>query len=125
VFGDWFRMVERCPRCQYRFDREEGFFLGAFVVNFGLTVALLAVAMAVMIAVLAGGGSSRTLSIVAAAAVIETICVPVLFYPSSKTTWAAIDLALHRGEVWGVDQKGVDQTGVDQNGVDRPPSRPR
>lgn len=29
----WFRMAPTCPRCGYRFEREEGFFLGAYVMN--------------------------------------------------------------------------------------------
>ena len=34
-------MAERCPRCGMRFEREEGFFLGAYVVNFAVTEGLL------------------------------------------------------------------------------------
>lgn len=97
-------MVDHCPRCQYLFAREEGFFLGSLVINFGLTVAMLAIVMGVLISVLAHGGSSRAIAVVAVVAIIETIVVPVLFYPSSKTTWAAIDLAMHRGERWGVSR---------------------
>jgi rubredoxin len=106
LFRGWFRMVERCPRCGYTFDREEGFFLGAFVINFGVTTAGLAVIMGVLIAVLAGGGASRAIAIVAVAAAAETVIVPVLFYPFSKTLWAAIDVAMHRGESWAAPVGG-------------------
>jgi hypothetical protein len=37
---------------------------------------------------------------VALAAGVEVVAVPVLFYPFSKTVWAAIDVAMHRGEAW-------------------------
>jgi hypothetical protein len=93
-------MVPRCPRCDYAFAREEGFLLGAFVVNFGVTIVGLALIMGVLIAVLAGGGSSRAIGATAVAAALEAIVVPIVFYPVSKTLWTAVDLVMHRGETW-------------------------
>ncbi|HUQ39118.1 MAG TPA: DUF983 domain-containing protein, partial [Acidimicrobiales bacterium] len=46
LFTGWFRMKDRCPGCGYRFEREEGFFLGAYVINLAIAqgmVILLAV----------------------------------------------------------------------------------
>src|SRR5205085_1266842 len=40
LFTRWFRMVERCPGCGYRFQREEGFQLGGYLINFGVTEGL-------------------------------------------------------------------------------------
>jgi uncharacterized protein (DUF983 family) len=37
LFRGWFQMVERCPRCGYTFEREESFFLGAYVINLAIT----------------------------------------------------------------------------------------
>lgn len=93
-------MAQKCPRCGYVFAREDGFFLGAFVVNFGVTIAGLALIMGVLIAVLAQGGSARAIAFTAIAAAIETVAVPVAFYPFSKTLWTAVDLVMHRGESW-------------------------
>lgn len=93
-------MVDCCGRCGYRFDREEGFFLGAFVINFGVTIAGVAVVMGVLIAVLAGSGSNRSIALTAVAAVAVAVLVPIAFYPFSKTLWSGIDLAMHRGEAW-------------------------
>jgi hypothetical protein len=93
-------MVDRCPRCRYTFAREEGFFLGAFVINFGATLAGLALIMGALIAVLATGGAHGAIVAVAVAAALEAIVVPVVFYPFSKTLWSAIDLVMHRGEWW-------------------------
>src|SRR5919199_5882023 len=42
LYDGWFRMKERCPRCGYRFEREEGFFLGAYVVNLAVAEGLMA-----------------------------------------------------------------------------------
>jgi uncharacterized protein (DUF983 family) len=93
LFSRWFRMIERCPRCDYAFAREEGFFLGAFVINFVVTEAALGIVLAVFIGLEAGGGAP--LGPIIAAAVLVTVAVPLLFYPFSKTLWAAIDLAMH------------------------------
>ena len=40
LFTGWFRMKERCPGCGYLFEREEGFFLGAYVINLGIAQAM-------------------------------------------------------------------------------------
>lgn len=42
LFTGWFKMRDRCPRCRYTFAREEGFFLGAILMNFAVAEALLA-----------------------------------------------------------------------------------
>ncbi len=100
-------MVDQCPSCGYTFAREDGFFLGAFVINFGFTIVGLAVLMGVLIGVLASGGSDRAIAVVAGAAAAEALIVPVVFYPFSKTLWSAIDLAMHRGETWAAPRARV------------------
>ncbi len=100
LYLGWFRMVDRCPRCGYTFAREEGFFLGAFVINFGATLAGLAVVMGVLIGVMAANGSQGAIVAVAVVAVAEAAVVPIVFYPFSKTLWCAIDMVMHRGEGW-------------------------
>ena len=100
LFRGWFKMADSCGRCGYRFAREEGFFLGAFVINFGVTIAGVAVVMGVLIAVLAGSGSNRSIALTAVGAVAVAVLVPIAFYPFSKTLWSGIDLTMHRGEAW-------------------------
>ena len=100
LYHGWFTLADRCPRCDHTFAREEGFFLGAFVINFGATTVGLAAIMAVLIAVLAANGSHEAIVAVAIAAGAETVVVPLVFYPFSKTLWSAIDMAMHRGEAW-------------------------
>jgi uncharacterized protein (DUF983 family) len=99
LFQGWFKLVRRCPRCGYVFDREEGFFLGAFVINFVVTELMLGVVLGVMIAQEASTGGVSLPAIFAAAATV-TIVVPIIFYPFSKTVWAAIDMVMHRGQVF-------------------------
>ena len=87
-------MVDRCPGCDYRFEREEGFFLGAIVVSVIITelviVAVIAIGFALTLpdapvgALAIGGGALAGLT-------------PLLVYPFTKTIWTAIDLIRRRG----------------------------
>ena len=40
LFRTWFTMYERCAVCQLRFEREQGYFLGAMYINYGVSVVL-------------------------------------------------------------------------------------
>jgi uncharacterized protein (DUF983 family) len=94
LFPSWFKMVERCPHCGHRFERrpEEGFFLGAYVINVAVSEGGLALLLfGYAIAMAANGGEAATLPMIVVAVVLA-IVLPVAFYPSSKTLWSAIDL---------------------------------
>lgn len=94
LFTGWFRMKERCPGCGYLFEREEGFFLGAYVINLVVAqgaVILLAVVPAIVL--LARNPDTSIVPIVVAG-VAGAILAPILFYPFSKTVWTAFDLML-------------------------------
>jgi uncharacterized protein (DUF983 family) len=92
LFEGWLRMRPRCPRCGMCFEREEGFFLGAFVVNLGVMLLALAAAIAVGVAVTLPDPPPGKL---AAGAMVVGVLVPILFYPMSKTVWSAVDVAMH------------------------------
>lgn len=94
LFTSWFRMRERCPGCGYRFEREEGFFLGAYVVNLGITEGLLLVLGIVpCIAFLAANPDASVLPFLASG-LAAAVVAPLAFYPFSRTLWSAIDLIL-------------------------------
>jgi len=91
IFNGWFSMVERCPRCNLRFERIDGHLTGAVGVNtvFSLLVVLLVgiggfIATYPELPVL-----PLTLTVMGVAALF-----PILFYPTSKTVWTAIDLRM-------------------------------
>ena len=63
------------------------------MINFAVTEGALGIVLAVLIGLEAGGGAP--LGPIVAAAIAVAIVVPVLFYPSSKTLWTAIDLFMH------------------------------
>jgi len=93
LFRHWFRMVERCPGCGYRFQREEGFQLGGYVINFGVTEGLVCVVVGVYIVAAAANPDAAVWPIVLAG-ILAAVVTPLLFFPFSRTIWAAIDLTL-------------------------------
>lgn len=94
LFVRWFRMVERCPRCRFRFDRraEEGSFLGAYVLNLAVTEGALAAVLFGFVLVRANSGGGQLWPVFALGGVVAVV-LPLAFYPFSRTLWAAIDLA--------------------------------
>jgi uncharacterized protein (DUF983 family) len=104
LFRRWLRMLERCPRCALAFEREEGAFLGSMSLNYGITGILF---LTLLITYTALTVPVVPVMPLAVASVAVILVVPILFYPFSKTIWAAIDLLLNRmdredrDEAWG------------------------
>ncbi len=94
LFTGWFRMKERCPRCGYLFEREEGFFLGAYVINLAITQGLLLALAVVPLIVLLDSRPDQSLVPIVVGGLVAVLAGPVAFYPYSKTVWTAIDLIL-------------------------------
>jgi uncharacterized protein (DUF983 family) len=91
LFETWFRMAERCPRCCERLEREPGFFLGAYFVNFCVTEAVLALWILVAFALTLPDPPVATIVV---GGLVISIVMPLIGYPFSKTTWAALHLAM-------------------------------
>ena len=109
IFRSWFHMVERCPRCGLRFEREEGFFLGAYVINYGIGSAIVAVSL-VVFAVARNADADASPIPDLAAGLAGAVLVPVLFYPFSRTIWSAIDLFMRPLEADEVEEAAERQT---------------
>jgi uncharacterized protein (DUF983 family) len=91
LFERWFTMVERCPRCGFRFNREEGQFLGALGLN---TIVSFCVLFVVVVAGLVLSYPEFRIAPMLVAALLTAVLVPLVFFPFSRTLWAAIDLAM-------------------------------
>ena len=84
---------EVCPRCGTRFEREEGYFLGAYAINLivaeiiGLTLAIL----------LLFRTNLRNLDLLwrEMIALAIVIALPIVFFPFSRALWIALDLTVH------------------------------
>ena len=84
----WFTMRQTCPRCELRFEKEEGGFLGAMVLNYVVAIGLWIVMLVVGLVLTVPDVPVVPLLVASA---IVLIVVPLLGYPRSKTTWAAIE----------------------------------
>lgn len=118
IFKGYFELRESCPRCRAPFEREEGYFLGAYALN--LIVALfLGLGLAVL---LIFGTALRDAGLLwqELVAVALAVAVPVLFFPYSRTVWIAMDLVFHppgrgadrelrRGQLSQADKEGDDR----------------
>ncbi|MEZ5180915.1 MAG: DUF983 domain-containing protein [Acidimicrobiales bacterium] len=94
LYRGWFQMAERCPRCGLRFEREPGFFTGAYLINFAITEGFLFVLlMAFMVWKVQrpDAGIAAPLGI----GLVLAVVLPVLFYPFARTIWSALDIAMH------------------------------
>lgn len=92
MFTGYFRMADSCPHCGYRFVREEGYWVGAMVVNTAVTEGIFAVAF---ITVLIVTWPDVTWAPLLIAGLSINIIVPIFFYPYSRTIWMALDLYFH------------------------------
>lgn len=85
-------MREHCPRCGLHFEREEGYWVGAMIISTTVT-------FVTFIAVF-GGLTILTWpdvpwALVFGVTVVANICIPILFYPISKSSWLALELSWH------------------------------
>ena len=94
LYSGWFHMRERCPNCGYRFEREEGFFLGAYVVNLAVAEGLIAVLCIVPVIFLSAAHPDVSLWPVVIAGAVAAVLGPLVFYPFSRTIWVALELIL-------------------------------
>ena len=103
-------MERSCPRCQLVFEREEGFFLGAYMINLALVMGAILAVFVVGFATTAPDTPAGKLAAVGGAVGILT---PLVLYPFSKTIWCAIDTIMRRslGEQFSGDgsQPGIDR----------------
>src|SRR5579864_1330424 len=93
LFVHWFRMEERCPTCGIKFEREEGFFLGAFLINFGIGEGLIAALLFGYVILLSAHQHVSVPGFIAAGIALSVLAT-LLFYPFSKTIWSALDIAM-------------------------------
>ncbi|WP_309385921.1 hypothetical protein [Cerasicoccus frondis] len=82
IFRSWFRLHYRCPRCGLKLSRSDGFFLGAVVWNYGLTV--FGCLPPLFILHVLGVISLTTLGVLG---VIIGIVVPPVIYPWAWSLW--------------------------------------
>ena len=88
VFQSPFRVRPHCPACGALFQREEGFFVGAIMVNVVTTeAAVMLTAGLWLLSTAGGGGGTAMLTLLFAVALL----FPVAFYHHAWSLWLAAD----------------------------------
>jgi len=91
VFVRWLKLRERCPKCGLRFEREEGFFTGVYLVNYSFVAVAIVIELFVFV-IYANANEDAALLPAMAIGAGTALLLPLLTYPFAKTIWIAIDL---------------------------------
>ena len=99
-------MVGECPRCGLVFEREEGYWLGAIIINTLLSGAIIALLIALVVVLTWPDIPALPMIVVG---LPLGIALPIVLYPISKTLWVAIDLCfLHPLRPWRKRKRETD-----------------
>lgn len=88
IFDRWLSMRRECQRCGLRFEREEGYWLGAVALNLIVTEGLFIGFLVLGIVTTWPDVPWTGLMVVL---VTINIATPILFHPLSRTLWLAIE----------------------------------
>lgn len=90
IFDGYFTLRRRCPNCNFSFEREEGYWVGALIANIAAAEGLFGL-LFVGGVILTYPNTPWTALTIAGVSVM--IVLPILFYPFSKMMWLWVDLA--------------------------------
>lgn len=93
LYRGWFHMKERCPGCGMLFEREPGFFVGAYLINFAIAEGLLFVLVMGFVFWKDQHPEAGVL-VPVTVAVFLGVVAPIVFYPFSRTIWSALDVGM-------------------------------
>jgi len=86
LYGKPFKMHEHCAHCALKFEREQGYFVGAIYINYAATVAI-----AVPGFFLLDAFTDLTIDQQLTLWVPFAVIFPLLFFHHSRSLWLAID----------------------------------
>ena len=97
LYARWFRMHERCAACGLRYEREQGYFVGAIYINYAVTAAV-AVGGVLVLDWTVGLTLAQQLVLGVALGVL----VPLVFFRHARSLWLVMNylvaMAEQRGE---------------------------
>jgi uncharacterized protein (DUF983 family) len=92
VFSGWFDLVGNCPSCGLHFEREQGYWVGAMIIN--TAVAIVGLFGVFLLGLLLTWPDVPWEAMTIGTAVVAGL-IPLVAYPYSKTLWLAYDLRVH------------------------------
>jgi uncharacterized protein (DUF983 family) len=106
LFARFLKIKERCPRCRFRLEREEGGFLGAMTINFAVATTLWVILLVAWLIVDLPDLHAMRLTIASLA--LMTIA-PLALWGHSKTVWASIDYLVYRSDPAYLEREAADR----------------
>lgn len=88
-------MEERCPQCDLRFERTEGYWTGSMALNLVVTEVVF---VAVLVLTIIGTSPEPNWGLVLGLSLASNLVVPILFFPASRLLWVTIERRMHAGE---------------------------
>jgi len=82
-------MHERCPACGFKFEREQGYFLGAMYISYGLALAMI---VTLTCTLWLSMGWSMQKAVIAAVAIFLPLAPPVTYF--ARVLWLYLDWAI-------------------------------
>lgn len=104
MFRRWFQMEPRCPTCTFMFERVEGHWIGSL--GLSTTVVFGVMLLVLLIGSLAGYPHPPFHQLLVAEITIALVG-PLLFFPSSRMVWTAIDLLMRPLKPGEIDPRFV------------------
>ena len=95
IFSSWLRMVPRCQGCGLKLEREQGYRVGAYMLN--IVVAEL-VFVAILVGVVVATWPDPPWEWLTYGSAAAMIGLPIGFYPFAQTLFLGIDLLIHPPE---------------------------
>ena len=86
LYAKPFKMFERCPHCQLKFEREQGYFVGAIYINYAATIAV-----AVPGFFLLDAFTTMTINQQLAVWVPFAVLFPLVFFHHARSLWLMMD----------------------------------
>jgi len=83
-------MYEACPQCGLKFEREQGYFVGAIYVNYAATVLIAIPGYFIL-----DGWTSMTLHQQLVLWITFCVIFPLLFFHHSRSLWLVLDHLLN------------------------------
>ena len=97
IFKGWIKTYERCPVCNYAYEREPGYYTGAVAVNLVVSELLITV-----IAVPMAASQTVPLSVLIVLGCTLPFLLPLIFYRPTKSLWMSFDHFVHPASSEGV-----------------------
>lgn len=106
-FTRWFTMSDRCPHCSLLYERVNGHWIGGIGVNTVCVMGLMLIVLAAVTFTVAARDSALPFAQLMVAEIVIAVAGPLVFFPSSRMLWTAMDLLMRPLKPGEVDPRYI------------------